>query len=124
MIALTPRQKLVALAVAFGLLTLGLAVASGSFTTGARLVLGGLAVGGLCSYGLAQRGALALPGRFAKTPRLQVVQKVGLSARCGVALVEVDGRAYLIVHGEGAPRVRRVSSRAAVMAQALKEAAS
>ena len=65
-----------------------------------------------------------LPGRFATTPRLQVVQKVGLSPRSGVALIEVDGRSFLIVHGEGGTRIRRVSSRAAVMAQSLKEAQS
>ena len=40
------------------------------------------------------------------------------------ALIEVDGRSFLIVHGEGGTRIRRVSSRAAVMAQSLKEAQS
>ncbi len=121
--ALAPRQKLLALGVATGLLTLGAAVASGSVTTGARIVIGALALAGLVAWGLARKG-LALPARFARTPRLQVVQKIGLSARTGVALIEVDGRSFLIVHGDGAPRVRRVSSRAAVMAQALKEDAS
>jgi flagellar biogenesis protein FliO len=118
--ALAPRQKLIALGVACGLLTLGAAFASDSFTAGARIVLGASAVAGLVAWGLRQKG-LALPARFARTPRLQVVQKIGLSARTGVALIEVDGRSFLIVHGDGAPRIRRVSSRAAVMAQALKE---
>lgn len=123
MTALTPRQKLIAAFAASGALALAAAISSGSMTTAARIVLGTLALAGLAAWVLKQQG-LALPRRFAKVPRLQVVQKVGLSARAGVALIEVDGRSFLIVHGEGGTRVRRVSSRAAVMAQALKEDAS
>ncbi|MCU0700331.1 MAG: flagellar biosynthetic protein FliO [Myxococcaceae bacterium] len=120
---LAPRQKLIALGIATGLLTLGAAAASGSFTSAARIVLGTGAIAGLVAWAIRQKG-LALPSRFARTPRLQVVQKIGLSPRTGVALIEVDGRSFLIVHGDGAPRIRRVSSRAAVMAQALKEESS
>ena len=123
MTALNPRQKLVAAGVMSGLLALAAAFSSGSITTGARIVIGALAVAGLGAWVLKQKG-LPLPGRFAQTPRLQVVQKIGLSARSGVALIEVDGRSFLVVHGEGGTRIRRVSSRAAVMAQTLKEAAS
>jgi flagellar biogenesis protein FliO len=121
--ALSPRQKLAAAGALTGLLAMAAALSSGSVTTGARVVLAVLALGALAVWAAKGRG-LALPRRFAKVPRLQVVQKVGLSARAGVALVEVDGRSFLIVHGEGGTRVRRVSSRAAVMAQALKEDAS
>lgn len=123
MTALNPRQKLMAAGVMSGLLAIAAAFSSGSLTTGARIIVGALAVAGLATWVLKQKG-LPLTGRFAQTPRLQVVQKIGLSARAGVALIEVDGRSFLIVHGDGAPRIRRVSSRAAVMAQTLKEAAS
>jgi flagellar protein FliO/FliZ len=121
--ALNPKQKLVAAGVMSALLALAAAVSSGSLTTGARIIVGALAVAGLATWALKQKG-LSLPGRFAQTPRLQVVQKIGLSARAGVALIEVDGRSFLVVHGDGGTRIRRVSSRAAVMAQTLKEAAS
>ncbi|MBL8937457.1 MAG: flagellar biosynthetic protein FliO [Archangium sp.] len=121
--ALSPRRKLIAAGALSALLALAAAVSSGSMTTGARIIVGALALAGLITWMLKQRG-LALPGRFAATPRLQVVQKVGLSPRSGVALIEVDGRSFLIVHGEGGTRIRRVSSRAAVMAQSLKEAQS
>ena len=104
-------------------LALAAAISSGSFTTGARIVIGALAVAGLAIWVLKQKG-LSLPRRFAQTPRLQIIQKIGLSARAGVALIEVDGRSFLVVHGDGGTRIRRVSSRAAVMAQTLKEAAS
>lgn len=120
---LSPRLKLIGLGACTAALALAAALSSGSFTTGARIVLGAAAVAGLVGWALKQKG-LALPGRFAKTPRMQVVQKIGLSARTGVALVDVDGRSFLIVHGDGGTRIRRVSSRAAVMAQALKEDAS
>ncbi len=121
--ALSPRAKLIAVGACTSALALAAAVSSGSFTTGARIVLGALAIAGLAAWALRQKG-LALPGRFAKTPRLQIVQKIGLSARAGVALVDVDGRSFLIVHGEGGTRIRRVSSRAAVLAQSMKESAS
>jgi flagellar biogenesis protein FliO len=121
--ALSPRQKLLAAGVMSGLLALAAAFSSGSITSGARIIIGALAVAGLATWVLKQKG-LPLTGRFAQTPRLQVIQKIGLSARAGVALIEVDGRSFLVVHGDGVPRIRRVSSRAAVMAQTLKEAAS
>lgn len=123
MTALNPRQKLMAAGGLSALLALAAALSSGSITSGARIVIGALAVAGLATWVLKQKG-LSLPGRFAQTPRLQVVQKIGLSPRAGVALIEVDGRSFLVVHGDGGTRIRRVSSRAAVMAQTLKEAAS
>lgn len=44
---------------------------------------------------------------FAGAPRLAVIQRAGLSPRSGVALLEVDGRAYLVVHGDGFANVTR-----------------
>src|SRR5258708_32834913 len=36
---------------------------------------------------------------------MKIVSRVGLSQRAALALVEVDGRSFLIVHGEGYARV-------------------
>jgi flagellar protein FliO/FliZ len=49
--------------------------------------------------------------RLSAPPRLQVVSRSGLSARAGVALIEVDGRPYLIVYGEGHASVRPTAKR-------------
>ena len=118
--ALAPGQKLAAAGALSAVLAFAAAISSGSAATGARIIIGALALAGLAVWGLKKRGHM-LPRRFSNAPRLQVVQRVGLSARSGVALIEVDGRSFLIVHGDGGTRIRRVSSRAAVMAQALKE---
>lgn len=119
MTALAPRQKVMLLVAAVIALLASLAATS-STTTAARVALGALAVGGLGFWFVQQRRA----PRFASTRRLQLVQKIGLSPRAGVALVDVDGRSFLIVHGEGGTRIRRVSSRAAVMAHVLKDTGS
>jgi flagellar biogenesis protein FliO len=44
--------------------------------------------------------------KFINAPRLQVVQRIGLSQKSQVALIEADGRQYLIVHGEGFATVK------------------
>jgi len=93
-----------------------LALASGASLSPAALARALLALAGAAALGwwwLRARGA-GRPPRFADTPRLTVVQRVGLTARTGLALVEVDGRAYLLVHGEGFARLRPVPCRAAV----------
>jgi hypothetical protein len=45
-------------------------------------------------------------GPTALAPRLTVVGRVSLGAATGLALVEVDGRPYLVVHGDGFARLR------------------
>lgn len=104
MTTLTPRHKLV-LASALLLVLLTAAVMQGmSATTAARAALGLAAAAGIAFWFIRAR---ALPtSRFKSAPRLSVVQRVGLSARSALALVEVDGRPYLIVHGDGFARIR------------------
>jgi flagellar biogenesis protein FliO len=75
---------------------------------GARVVLTLGAVAGLAWWLLRQKGART---PFKSTPRLAVVQRAGLSQRNGLALVEVDGRPFIIVHGEGFAHVRAVPRR-------------
>jgi flagellar protein FliO/FliZ len=48
------------------------------------------------------------PDRLLLSPkRLEVIAKVGLSTKCGVALLVADGRSYLLVHGEGFATMRQ-----------------
>jgi flagellar protein FliO/FliZ len=118
MTSLSPRNKVAVAGALCAALALTAAASSGSLTTAARLTLGTFALGGLAWWVSRQQG-LSLKGTFSKTQRLTVVQRVGLSKSTGVALIEVDGRSYLIVHGDGVARVRPIASRAALMAQTL-----
>ncbi|HVE84732.1 MAG TPA: flagellar biosynthetic protein FliO [Myxococcales bacterium] len=66
----------------------------------ARAALGLAAAGGLALWMVrARRGGAT--GRFQLPPRLSVAARAGLSARCGVALVEADGRRFLVAYGDG-----------------------
>lgn len=112
---LSPRQKLVG-AVVLALLLPALASLQGASTaTVARVVLALASLAGIAFWFV--RARVGLPSKFKAAPRLNVVQRVGLSQRTGLALVEVDGNPYLVVHGDGFARIRparrpaRVSSR-------------
>ena len=113
----SPRQKLTG-AVALALIAPLIAAAQGaSAATAARVLLGLAAAGGLVAWFIHARGGLGT-SKFKSAPRLNVVQRVGLSQRTGVALIEVDGKPYLVVHGDGfakitpARRPARVAPRA------------
>ena len=94
----SPRNKI--LAVCGLLLALSLAaIAKGLDPVSlARWALGATAVAGLGFWVWKVRPA---HGRFALPARLHVVSRAGLAPRCGVALVEADGRTFLVVHGDG-----------------------
>ena len=113
---LTPRHKLIAV----GVLTLAvplLAAAQGaSAASAARLLLGLIALGGIVAWVIHSRNALPTSA-FKAAPRLQVLQRVGLSQRTQVALVEVDGKPYLIVHGDGFAKIRSAVQPQAVAAR-------
>jgi flagellar protein FliO/FliZ len=93
----SPRNKVL---LAGGLL-LGLAALAPlggmSVTSLARGLLGALALAGLGWWLMRQGGA---ESRFARTERMRVVSRAGLSPRCGLALVEVEGRRYLVAFGD------------------------
>ena len=101
---LTPRHKLFAAVALTALIPLLASLQGASAATLARVLLGLAALGGLGFWFIRARGGL--PAGFKKAPRLQVIQRVGLSPRNGLALVEVDGKPYLVVHGDGFARVR------------------
>jgi hypothetical protein len=111
----SPRHKLLLAGCCLAALALGLGARGGWSAAGfARVTLGLAAAAGLALWYLRARGARDPAGSFVAAPRLAVIQRAGLSPRTGVALVEVDGRPYLVVHGEGFARVRQVPRRVAL----------
>ena len=100
---LVPARKWLVIALALGTLVLATLWQQLSLTLLARLLLGLCALGALVWWA---RRARRTGAGFTRPKRLEVVHRVGLSARTSVALVEVDGQPYLIVHGEGFARLR------------------
>jgi len=101
--ALTPKAKLLA---ASGLL-LALAIAASmnglSAASVARAVLALAAIAAASLW--AVRRSRAAPA-FSLEPRLRVVQRAGLSPRCSVALVALDGSEFLVAYGDGFAEIR------------------
>jgi flagellar protein FliO/FliZ len=95
--SLTPQKRLL-LAGALILSLAALAPLGGMPAAGAaRWLLGAVALAGLGGW-LWRRGS-ASP-RFTLPERLKVVSRAGLSQRCGIALVEADGRSFLVAFGD------------------------
>ena len=97
---MTPRNKLIAASVALAALV-GMASFHGfSATAVARAVLAVAALAGIGWWWMrAQK--FSPTKKFQMAPRLSVVSRAGLSQRTAMALVEVDGRSFLVVHGDG-----------------------
>jgi flagellar protein FliO/FliZ len=100
--AMNPRTKIIAAS----LLLLGLGAAAslgGLHAAGmARALLGLAAVAG---FGVWYLRARRVSGPY-EAPRLEVVSRTGLAGRTGIALVEVDGQSFLVVHGDGFAQIR------------------
>jgi hypothetical protein len=95
----TPKNKLLAASAVLALL-LVMASMNGLSASGvARAALAVAAIGGIAAWWL--KAQKAAPKKFQLAPRMSVVSRTGLSQRTGLALVEVDGRAFLVVHGDG-----------------------
>ncbi len=101
---LSPRNKLIGAALLALIAPLIAATQGASAATAARLLLGLAALGGIGAWFIHARGGLTA-SKFKSAPRLNVVQRAGLSQRTGVALIEVDGKPYLVVHGDGFAKV-------------------
>lgn len=67
----------------------------------ARAALGVAALAGLAAWMIRARMRPGGGRPFQLPPRLTVAARTGLSPRCGVALVEADGRRYLVAYGDG-----------------------
>ncbi|QDF07075.1 hypothetical protein BHS04_28370 [Myxococcus xanthus] len=115
----SPRSRLLLA----GALVLGLAVmgpvAGVSTTVAARWLLGVVALAAL-GWWLHRRGAVVTGAPMA--PRLNVVSRAGLSQRCGVALVEVDGRSYLVAFGDAFAEIRETAAPAPEFGDVLAQA--
>lgn len=104
---LTARQKLAGAALLAATLPVLPLLAGASAATTARVALVVAAVLGLGAWLLRARRSSG-PGAFRRAPRLTVVQRVGLSGRSGLTLIEVDGRPWLVAHGDGFARLHPV----------------
>lgn len=118
---MTPRTKLIAASVALTALIAMATFRGVSATAAARAALTLAALGGIGWWWLRSQ-KLAPSKKFQLAPRMSVVSRAGLSQRTGLALVEVDGKSFLVVHGDGyaeicstvadkktAPRARRAT---------------
>ncbi|HYO57309.1 flagellar biosynthetic protein FliO [Archangium sp.] len=100
----SPRTKMfLAMGLVLGLAALA-PLGGVSATSVARGLLGAAALAGL-GWWLVRRGRAE--SRFVLTERMRVVSRTGLSQRCGLALVEVDGSRYLVAFGDSFAEIRR-----------------
>ncbi len=108
LVSAAPRTKML---LASGLL-LGLAALAPleglSVTAVARGLLGAMVLVGLGVW-LMRHGRVA-PG-LRLPERLLVVSRTGLSPRCGLALVQVDGSHYLVAYGDSFAEIRRTEAK-------------
>jgi hypothetical protein len=102
---MAPRTKIIAASLL--LLALGAAatVRGLDAATLARALLGLAALAGLAGWFIRARGAQGP----VEAPRMSVISRTGLNARTGIALVEVDGKTFLVVHGDGFAKVCRTA---------------
>jgi flagellar biogenesis protein FliO len=101
--SLSPRRRLL---LAGGLILALAAVASwgGLSASGvARWLLGAVLLAGF-GWWLSRRNAG--DPRFALPERLRVISRAGLSQRCAIALVEADGRGFLVAYGDSFAEIR------------------
>jgi flagellar protein FliO/FliZ len=97
---MTPKKKLIVACVALAALLTMAIFRGASAAVAARAVLAAAALGGIGWWWLRNQ-KFSPAKKFQMAPRLSVISRAGLSQRTGLALVEVDGRSFLVVHGDG-----------------------
>ncbi len=107
---LSPKQKLIAASVTLAALLAAAPGAGLNAATAARLLLVAVAAAGLGVW--YWRRSPTVPRGPAAAPRLRVIARAGLSARCSVALLEADGRTFLLAYGDGFAELRPAKARA------------
>jgi len=114
----SPKNKLLLAAALLAVLLL-LAPAHGiSAATIARLVLGLGALAGLALWAHRRGGGAA---KFQLPGRLTVAARTGLSPKCSVALVEADGRSYLVAFGDGFAEIQETPAAARPVARQARK---
>jgi hypothetical protein len=101
--ALSPRYRLL---LASGLILVLAAAASwgGLSASGAARWLLGAVMLAAAGWWLSRRNNR--DARFVLPERLKVISRAGLSQRCGIALVEADGRGFLVAYGDSFAEIR------------------
>ena len=95
----SPRGRLLfASALLLGLATLA-PLGGLSLVGTSRLLIGAMALAGL-GWVLLRKGGMAGSADAAAPAPLSIVSRTGLSQRCGLALIEADGRRYLVAYGD------------------------
>ncbi|MBZ4331220.1 flagellar biosynthetic protein FliO [Corallococcus interemptor] len=95
----SPRGRLLfASALLVGLATLA-PLGGLSLVGTSRLLMGSMALAGL-GWVLLRKGGVARSADAASPAPLSIVSRTGLSQRCGLALVEAEGRRYLVAYGD------------------------
>lgn len=94
----TPRTRLTVAIVILAALIAAASAQGVSAAVTARVILGVTLLVGL-AWWTARTRQRAIGS--AQTVRLQIQQRVGLSPRCGLALVQVDGAELLVAYGDG-----------------------
>ena len=95
---MSPKNKLILASVGLAVLIAAASYQSGSASTVGWAALAFAALAGLCGWWIwARTGSM----KDSPAARLSVISRTGLSSRTALALVEVDGRSFLVVHGDG-----------------------
>lgn len=113
----SPKNKLILASV---LLCALLLVAPAHGMSAAALARGLLGLGALAAlaYWASRRGHS--PAKFQLPARLTVAARTGLSPKCALALVEADGRTYLVAYGDGFAEIQETAAVARSPLQARK----
>lgn len=122
LLRISPKHRLLLAAVA--VVSLAAAAPGGQAALLARVVLALCALGGIAWWFHRAAKGKARAGGFSLAlaePQLQVLSRTGLSPKHGVALLEADGRRYLVVFGDGFAHVHDTHE---TRAQAAAEVAS
>ncbi len=97
---MSPRKKLLLACIALACL---LAIATTHGISAAAVARAALTVAAFAGLGFwwlrTQKGSAV--ARFQIAPRMSVVCREGLAPKTGLALVDIDGTSFLVVHGEG-----------------------
>lgn len=115
----SPRARLqVATLLVLGLALLG-PLGGVSMVSTARWIL---VVGGLCALGWWWFRREAATPREVRAERMRVISREGLSPRCGIALVEVEGRGFLVTFADAFAEVHPLQESTEVFTGPLAQA--